>query len=1475
MKHIKRIVWGILIFICVFYVLPVFLLQIPFVQRFASQKVSAYLGNRIGSKVEIKQIEPGFLGELIIKDVYVEDLSGETLLKAKRIAVGFDILPLFKKKLRFRTCQIFTFEFNLSRETADAPLNIQPVIDAFFEKDTLKKPESVDIQIKKLILRRGKFSYQERDTPVNIGKFNSKSFFVNDISTKIVFGYYDGKEIGIDVKQLSFTASEGLKLNDLNFDLKVNKDNATISSLQAKLDDSEFSFSDISFTFRDENGQRIQIKKIPFKLTINDSKIYFNEISAFFPSFAYFDDRIDFRGDFKGSLSDISVSGLHIQMGDDLIINTSAETRDILSDNPEEKFIYVDIDNSYFTPDAINLIINNFSENSVKLPKQIYRMKTIHYTGEVSGSPSLIISTGTLKSAVGTLLMNIEAGRREMAFIRGQVRSDSLNLAILMNNNCFGNSSFDLRIDASQQADKHLAGLVDGTVKKLCYKGYCYENIELNGKFSPDSYNGILSINTPDGKIDTEGLFQIREDDSEFNFSANITDLHPNRLNLTDKFKDLTLSFGLTADFAGNNADNIFGAVVLKNLSIKTNKGEFLLDTLYVQSEKRSEERVLTINSRLLKGELIGDYNFATLVPDIKNTFAAYLPAIFKSQTKKTNGIANTFSLNLVVEDMQEISDVMSLPFAFRDKTLITGHYNSFYNRFDLDVDIPLLTIGKSTISNVDVALNNRTDTASLKVNGTSLHRKNGRMPFYVGFDAADNQINTLFDWGQKDNAYRGQINFKTLLLRNTENEPLNVDVQIKKSNMVFNDSLWTLQPTHIIVDTEGIAIKNLQATHNKQFVKIDGVIAHNPDRKLLVELNDVDLEYIFNSLNIKALEFGGNATGYVYIQDIYKTRILSTHLGVKDFSFNRGLFGDLDLTGTWDSENQGVIMKGIVQKSDSKVNIDGVIYPGSETLSINFDADRANARFLRKYLNKVAKDIDGSFSGHLRLFGNLNDPTVEGTVFAHKCRFGIDFLNTYYTFSDTVYCLPDEIRIKNVRIFDEKGKTALANAYVKHNLFSDFHFLADVSFDDFMVYNADRNLNPTFFGTAFGTGNARLEGTENIINIAVSLRNTANTRMSLNFMEAPDVVDYDFIRFVSNKKDSAETKTTADQQSVTAVSTANEQGTELRLNLMLEANQQATLDMVMDPVSGDKISGYGNGNLQIQYGDKIPLRVFGTYTIDRGKYNYGLYQAIYRNFDITEGSTVSFSGDPYIAELNITANYTVQANLGDLDQRLVEQQQSAKSNIPVNCVLKLNGALNRPGIAFDIDLPNSTAELNRQVKSYIRTDDMLSQQFVYLLVLSRFYTSPEYMREGSQVNNNMSYFTSTLSSQLSQMLGTLSDKFQVGAKYHQSYEQEQTSTEMELLLSSRLLDDRLLINGNFGYIDRPYLHDENRSNIPLIGDFDLEYLLQKNGNIRLKFFNHYNYRYLSPRPEMTQGFGIQFRRDFNNVQDIFIRKKR
>lgn len=90
---------------------------------------------------------------------------------------------------------------------------------------------------------------------------------------------------------------------------------------------------------------------------------------------------------------------------------------------------------------------------------------------------------------------------------------------------------------------------------------------------------------------------------------------------------------------------------------------------------------------------------------------------------------------------------------------------------------------------------------------------------------------------------------------------------------------------------------------------------------------------------------------------------------------------------------------------------------------------------------------------------------------------------------------------------------------------------------------------------------------------------------------------------------------------------------------------------------------------------------------------------------------------------------------------------------------------------------------------------------------------------------------------------------------------------EVDVALSSQLLNNRLLLNGNFGYRD----NSMNNSSTNFIGDFDIEYLLTRNGNIRLKAYNHYNdQNYYIKSALTTQGVGVVFKFDFNNPLDLF-----
>jgi len=1474
MKILKRLIGGILIFFTIIYVLPATLLQVPYFQGKISHQVASYLNKKLHTEVHIRQIELGFFNKLILKDVYFEDLSGEVLFQAKRVAAGFEFIPLLQKKWRFNSIQLFTFQLNLNKDTDDSPLNIQYIIDAFVKKDTTAISPAIDLQIKELNLRFGRFSYRVKDKAETPGLFNPKQLLLSDISSRIHVDTLNDKGLNLRFDKLSFKEQSGLQLKNLTFDLVANEKTAEINQLKVELDKSSFLFSDLSANYNLTSADKDSEEPVTYRFKLKNSTIYPKELSAIIPALSHFEDRIGLEGDFTGTGYDLAIKNFYFKYYNQLMINANAEMRNVFS--PDKRLFYVrgNISNSFLSTEGIERIVNNFSNQPFELPAQIKQMKNIRFVGDVNGSVDNLFAWGVLNTDVGIVRTNLTLGKNGARFIKGEIASESLDLQKLLNNKEYGDIAFDIQLDAKQNTDKKFSGTIDASLAKLVYKGYTYHNLSLNGSFSPTSFEGNLNLNSPEGKIFGEGLWVFNGKDSKFDFQAKVSDLQLDKLNLTKKYKNPSLSFGISANLTGDNPDNFIGAVLLKNLQFTTDKGSYFLDSLRIASTPSTQEKRIRIDSKILTGDIWGTYSFKTIVPALKQTFARYLPSLVRPDPNYSGNEVTDFSIHLIMEDLTDFSKAFEIPFSLQGQTDISGQYSG--EKLRLDFATPHALLGGSRIDSLRLLFANSEDTAHVDIAGISLiQRKNTHLRFGIQLDAAEDKLNTVLHWGDDSSNYRGSLDLTTLFSQEETHSPIRIETTIKQTDLVFNDSIWTLYPASIVIDSSNIQINHLQAFHQDQFLKIQGAISHNPEKELQIDLNQVDLNYIFQSLSIPALEFGGMATGFVKAQDVFRTRKLETHLDVTDFSFNTVDFGDLNLTGTWDDENQGVLMRGKVIKNDSSfVNVNGIIYPVKEELSIDFDANNADARFLRKYLDKVVQDLTGNLSGHLRLFGDLNNPTVEGDVFAKNCRFGIGYLNTFYTFTDSIKCLPDTIKANNIAIYDERGNKAIANGYVKHHLFQNFYFSANVAYSNFMIFNATKTLNPMFYGTAFGNGTASLYGTQDLINIDVTAQNIADTKITLDFMEESDIIDYDFIRFVSVKQTNPE-PVEARHSIPAPVSFTSSSGAEIRLNLLLDITPDATIDITMDPISGDKISGYGKGNLQIQYGTKTPLKVLGNYVIENGKYNFTLQQLFIRKFDIQDGSSIAFRGDPYAAELNIKANYRVNANLEDLNPQLITDKISARNIIPVNCVLILTGPLERPAVAFDLDLPGAPDELVRQVKSYIRTDDMMSRQIVYLLVLSRFYTPPEYARDSNaNANSNLSYLTSTLSTQLSNMLGLLSNNFRVGTIFHQSNTGTQTNTEFELLLSSQLLNNRLIFNGNFGYSNNP-LYNENQNKLPVIGDFDLEYKLNKSGDIRLNGFNHYNYRYFySITPEMTQGIGILFRKDFNHWLDLFKKKK-
>ncbi len=103
---------------------------------------------------------------------------------------------------------------------------------------------------------------------------------------------------------------------------------------------------------------------------------------------------------------------------------------------------------------------------------------------------------------------------------------------------------------------------------------------------------------------------------------------------------------------------------------------------------------------------------------------------------------------------------------------------------------------------------------------------------------------------------------------------------------------------------------------------------------------------------------------------------------------------------------------------------------------------------------------------------------------------------------------------------------------------------------------------------------------------------------------------------------------------------------------------------------------------------------MFGVVEFTEGAYNFTLADIINKEFSIRPGSTISWFGDPYEANLNITASYRQLTSLGPIfsNQTLINDA-NLKRKYPVEVLLKLDGPMLSPQINFDIEARNLPTE--------------------------------------------------------------------------------------------------------------------------------------------------------------------------------------
>lgn len=1453
-------------------------LSLPSVQDAIRRRAESELSELLDADVSIKSLGIMPFNRVVVRGVSVVE-KGDTVAVADHIGAGIDLYALLAHRdIVVRYAVIIGLDARLSRATPDAPLNIQPIIDALQPKDRNKPPTQFELAVNTVVLRRCAFGYDVLSEPETPGRFNTSHIRVTGLRGDLSLRRISNDGGAGDIRRLSFSEQSGLTLSDMHVGFDVTPQRLSVSGLGIEMPQSAITFNDIELRYDGWKNLTTALATGDHRLvTGEESHVAFADIASLVPSLGTIDAVAQLNIDISGNLDDIRLNILGITVDELAMSLTASGHLTGIRDRNKCVAELTEFELYGNGPVLVRALDGLGVTSAAALSPRLRALGDFTVTGDAqisraSGYADLAVTTARGDIAIDA---NYAARGRGVEFA-GQLSTEGIDVGALAGRDDIGDIAADIVVTGSA-ADRRLHTLeVDATVPLAVYRGHSYRDIETTVSLKGRSMRGHLALTDEYCVADLVAAADLTRGSNAVSLHGILHDFAPHALGLTRGMAGMTFSTDIDIALAGSDLWSLDGDASLYNISLRRADGRTLdIDAVNIDTHNSTLPRHTTLRSDLLILDIDGAYQPRTMVRDIRDIIAGVFPVItgYSPQTvlQLTPDDANVFSYTLTVKGTEPYVDFLRLPVSIIYPVTVAGKVDRTAGLMTLDLDAPYLRQGNKLIegTRLTASVGGPARTASLDFT-TTIPTKNGAMPLSVTCDGADDVLNTGIKWHiDRRAAYNGDISLSTRFRRDDTGRPA-FDVLLNNSQMAFNDTVWHIRPARIGIHDRVIDVDGINIGYGDRYVRIDGRASAATEDTLTLRLNDINLDYIFQSLQLDNVQLGGDATGTFYATQLLsgEPHIDTPGLRVRDISYNGTVFGDATVRSGWDRETRGITLDADVAGADScSAHIYGAIYPLNESLDITFDATHIPVGFMQYYMSAFTGDITGRASGRARLFGTFKYIDMEGDIKAENLRMRVDFTNTYYTTSDSVTLRPGLIRINGATLTDDYGNTARMNGWVRHKFFKEPSF--DFSITDarnLLCYNETERENPDWYGKVFGSGTAYVRGIPGTVDIGVHMRTRPGSTFTFVLSDSEEAGEYSFLTF--RDRAALERPDTVAADNTPALvrrlrSQVNSHAASIPtiVNIDIEADitPDAAIILIMDPVGGDRIRAVGKGSLRLLYATNDDMKMYGSYTLDRGSYNFTLQDIIIKDFTIRDGSTITFRGDPYNAELDIRAVYSLNANLSDLDESFLQDKELNRTNVPVNAMLLVNGSIQSPDIHFDLEFPTLTSDTYRKVRSIISTDDMMNRQIIYLLALNRFYT-PDYMASTTKGNELVSVASSTISSQLSSILGQLSDNWMIAPQFR-SDRGDFSDVEVDLALSSTLLNNRLMFNGNFGY------RDKSLNNTQFIGDFDLEYLLNRSGTIRLKAYNRFNdSNYYIRTSTTTQGVGIVFKRDFDRM---------
>ncbi len=1476
-KNIKKIVLNVLFYILLTIIfVPIsftLLFRVPMVQTLSTRMLMQWISTKTDYHITVGKLDVNIFGNINIHTVKLLNPNNDTILTAGNINVNPSYLSFFGKKFRLHEVNIDSADFRLVMQKGNNDFDFINFINSFGNPDTISISSSKHflMNIKQLKIFNSSFIYCNKNDFHNTGHTLDYSNLNIDNVNIIAHDFHlTDDSIHMNINHLQGREQHGLMIKHMSGIVTIS--NKELSLIKAKIITGKSNLNlDFSMKTNSWNSYDNFYNLVMLRTNIRKSVINLSDLGYFVPAFAPMKNTITVSSTAKGFLSSLSIKNLLINFGK----NSHVLTDIIVKGLP-------DVNKSHFNAVIKMLETNRTDLATLKLPtgkiidiEYLPENETVNINGVFNGTYSNFKSNLLLKLQKGLIDINAEMKPITGGFaLHADINSKKTDIGrYLKTGNIPGNTSFNIAINTSFNNDfNNLQLAASGNIKFMEFSNFTLNNIQLESSYKNDSITTNFAIDDKDLLANISGAILLA-DDPVFNYKIDVLKSNLKKFHILPD-KNLKLHSKIILKLKGINPDSMNLVLKMTNNKLAFGDDWYHLDSIILKKYNVKNEQNLLLNSDFEHFKLTGNFKWEKLPEMFNNMYNYYFSTTYKHQRQKNKTPQHVvFKLKLINPDIIGEQFVKGLEIAHG--STINANMDFANNLFaamgksnrinfanidfrDVNISYSPLNGGVSGL----ISANNIILKDSTKEDKTVL----GLDKFVLKTVALHDSLHYAISWLNNDTLKKNSGNITGNYIVNDNNSIF----KINRSIVYVNDTLWNINPENeLISNSSGVLIRNFDIHRGGSSISIMGKLPKKQADTIHIRFNRWDLSNFNFLYKMWKFNLNGIINGEMNMSIGNNKFWFISDLKISNLYFNHILMGDAHILNTWDNDRQSIFIKSqIVRKGNSGIGevfaLDGFLFPFDKKQNFNIKANfnRFKIKALEPFLKDYVTELEGKASGDIKLLGTFQQPILKGYVDFNRTALKINYLNTKYSFSNKIVFDANKIDFGSMILYDTLGNHATVSGGLLHNYFSNPKFNLTIHADKFLFFDTNRQQNDIYYGTAIASGNIYIKGPPNNISLSIDAKSKKGTKVTIPLDYTTEILDKDYIIFVPNQSDSTLSDTVQKKQIVNNSSKYN-----ILLKMAIQPNANIKIEL---PYDMGNIKSEGRGNLTMHTNSEGDLSIVGDYMVEKGEFNFNLQNLISKRFLLTKGGKISWSGDPYTANLNIKGLYTVKTNYSSLGM-IVDSSANYKNRLNVNCYIILSGSLAEPVMRFEIKFPELDPDMQRLVYARLDTTNqaLVNQQMISLLVLGSFSFS-----NASNVSLSSSYY-SIIANQLSGLLSQVSKDVDIGINYKPGDNISQE--EFEVALSTQLFDNRLIINGNFGMTyDR-----SNRTASNIVGDVDINFKLTRDGRWILKAYNHsnvnswYYYNNYDKVSPYTQGVGIAYQKDFNNIGEIFANRKK